>query len=89
MHLNNNKRDCRAKNLKWGTQAENMLSAWLDGCFKLPKKIKFYEDVNYLRSQGYTPKEISHILSLHISSVNRILRGKGLTKYYKKFKSHE
>lgn len=87
MHLNNNKRDCRVKNLKWGTQADNMLAAWLDGCFKLPKKIKFYEDVNYPHSQGYSPREIASILPLHISSVKRILRKVGLTKYYKRFKN--
>lgn len=31
MHINNIKTDNRVENLKWGTQAENVLSAWEDG----------------------------------------------------------
>lgn len=89
MHLNNNKRDCRAKNLKWGTQHENMLSAWIDGCFKLPKKIAFYEDVHILANQGLSPREIAKTLPIHLSSVKRILKGVGLIKHIKDFKSYE
>ena len=86
MHLNNNKRDCRVKNLKWGTDLENTLQAWFDGCFKKPNKIIYYNDVHHLYNQGLSPKEIANILPIHISSVKRILKGKGLIKYKDKFK---
>ena len=86
MHLNNNKRDCRVKNPKWGTDLENTLQAWFDGCFKKPNKIIYYNDVHHLYNQGLSPKEIANILPIHISSVKRILKGKGLIKYKDKFK---
>lgn len=86
MHLNNNKRDCRLKNLRWGTEMDNMLSAWFDGCFPTPNKIIYYNDVHHLYNQGLSVNEISRILPIHKSSVHRILKGKGLIKYKDRFK---
>lgn len=85
MHLNNNKRDCRVSNLKWGTSLENTLQAWFDGCFPTPNKIIYYEDVHNFHNQGLTDKEIAERLPIHISSVKRILKGKGLIRYKDKF----
>lgn len=88
MHLNNNKRDCRVSNLKWGTELENSLQAWFDGCYKTPNKIVYYWDVHNLWNQGLSVREISRLLPIHVSSVRRILKGKGLIKYIDKFKGY-
>lgn len=89
MHLNNNKQDCRAKNLKWGTNLENTLQAWFDGCLPTPNKIIYFNDVHHLHNQGLSNLEIANILPIHVSSVKRILNGKGLIKYKDKFKNYE
>lgn len=89
MHLNNNKQDCRAKNLKWGTNLENTLQAWFDGCLPTPHKIIYFNDVHHLHNQGLSNLEIANILPIHVSSVKRILNGKGLIKYKDKFKNYE
>lgn len=86
MHLNNNKRDCRVKNLKWGTELDNILQAWFDGCFKKPNKLIYYNDVHNLYNQGLSIREIAQRLPIHISSVKRILDGKGLIRFKDKFK---
>ena len=87
--LNNNKQDCRAKNLKWGTNLENTLQAWFDGCLPTPNKIIYFNDVHHLHNQGLSNLEIANILPIHVSSVKRILNGKGLIKYKDKFKNYE
>nr|UVX92462.1 MAG: zinc-binding loop region of homing endonuclease [Bacteriophage sp.] len=89
MHLNNNKQDCRVKNLKWGTDLENTLQAWFDGCLPTPNKIIYFNDVHHLHNQGLSNLEIANILPIHVSSVKRILNGKGLIKYKDKFKNYE
>lgn len=81
MHLNNNKRDCRSCNLKWGTILDNTLQAWFDGNFKTPKKLIYYTDVHNLASQGLSVREIASKLPIHVSSVRRILKGNGLIKF--------
>lgn len=81
MHLNNNKRDCRVRNLKWGTCSDNMLQAWFDGQFKLPNKLVYYTDVHNLAAAGLSPRKIAEKLPIHISSVRRILKGKGLIRF--------
>lgn len=85
MHPNNNKRDCRVKNLKGGTELDNTLQAWFDGCLPTPNKIIYYNDVHNLYNQGLSVREIANILPIHISSVRRILKGNGLIKYKDKF----
>lgn len=85
MHLNNNKRDCRVKNLRWGTVLENTLQAWFDGCLPIPNKLIYYSDVHILYNHGFSVREIANTLPIHISSVRRILKGKGLIKYKDKF----
>lgn len=87
--VNNNKQDCRAKNLKWGTNLENTLQAWFDGCLPTPNKIIYFNDVHHLHNQGLSNLEIANILPIHVSSVKRILNGKGLIKYKDKFKNYE
>lgn len=77
--------DCRVKNLKWGTELDNTLQAWFDGCLPTPNKIIYYNDVHNLYNQGLSVREIANILPIHISSVRRILKGKGLIKYKDKF----
>lgn len=62
MHLNNNKQDCRAKNLKCGTNLENTLQAWFDGCLPTPNKIIYFNDVHHLHNQGLSNLEIANIL---------------------------
>ena len=89
MHLNNNKQDCRAKNLKLGTNLENTLQAWFDGCLPTPNKIIYFNDVHHLHNQGLSNLEIANILPIHVSSVKRILNGNGLIKYKDKFKNYE
>lgn len=89
MHLNNNKQDCRAKNLKLGTNLENTLQAWFDGCLPTPNKIIYFNDVHHLHNQGLSNLEIANILPIHVSSVKRILNGKGLIKYKDEFKNYE
>lgn len=89
MHLNNNKRDCRVHNLKWGTELENMLQAWFDGCFKVPNKIVYYRDVHNLYNQGLSIKEIANIVPIHISSIRRILKNDGLIRHISKFKGYD
>lgn len=84
-----NKQDCRAKNLKWGTNLENTLQAWFDGCLPTPNKIIYFNDVHHLHNQGLSNLEIANILPIHVSSVKRILNGKGLIKYKDKFKNYE
>lgn len=87
MHLDNNKQNCRVSNLKWGTILDNTLQAWFDGCFtKTPKNVLYYQDVHHLFNSGYSIYEISKILPIHISSVKRILKGKGsLLRFRSKF----
>lgn len=48
-------------------------------------KIIYYNDVHNLYNQGLSVREIANILPIHISSVRRILKGKGLIKYKDKF----
>ena len=79
----------RAKNLKWGTNLENTLQAWFDGCLPTPNKIIYFNDVHHLHNQGLSNLEIANILPIHVSSVKRILNGKGLIKYKYKFKNYE
>lgn len=50
-----------------------------------PNKIIYYNDVHNLYNQGLSVREIANILPIHISSVRRILKGKGLIKYKDKF----
>lgn len=40
-------------------------------------------------SNLYSAIEIANILPIHVSSVKRILNGKGLIKYKDKFKNYE
>lgn len=63
----------------------NTLQAWFDGCLPTPNKIIYYNDVHNLYNQGLSVREIANILPIHISSVRRILKGKGLIKYKDKF----
>lgn len=70
---------------KWGTELDNTLQAWFDGCLPTPNKIIYYNDVHNLYNQGLSVREIANILPIHISSVRRILKGKGLIKYKDKF----
>lgn len=81
MHLDNNKRDCRVNNLKWGTHLENILQAWFDGQFNTPNKLLYYDRVNLLHQKGLSPKQIASKLPIHVSSVRRILKGKGLIRF--------
>lgn len=46
-------------------------------------------DVHHLHNQGLSNLEIANILPIHVSSVKRILNGKGLIKYKDKFKNYE
>lgn len=48
---------------------------------------KYYvsKNVHNLYNQGLSVREIANILPIHISSVRRILKGKGLIKYKDKF----
>lgn len=75
--------------LKWGTNLENTLQAWFDGCLPTPNKIIYFNDVHHLHNQGLSNLEIANILPIHVSSVKRILNGKGLIKYKDKFKNYE
>lgn len=75
--------------LKWGTNLENTLHAWFDGCLPTPNKIIYFNDVHHLHNQGLSNLEIANILPIHVSSVKRILNGKGLIKYKDKFKNYE
>ena len=67
------------------TELDNTLQAWFDGCLPTPNKIIYYNDVHNLYNQGLSVREIANILPIHISSVRRILKGKGLIKYKDKF----
>lgn len=62
--------------LKWGTDLENTLQAWFDGCLPTPNKIIYFNDVHHLHNQGLSNLEIANILPIHVSSVKRILNGK-------------
>ena len=75
--------------LKCGTDLENTLQAWFDGCLPTPNKIIYFNDVHHLHNQGLSNLEIANILPIHVSSVKRILNGKGLIKYKDKFKNYE
>lgn len=44
---------------------------------------------NLYSDQGLSNLEIANILPIHVSSVKRILNGKGLIKYKDKFKNYE
>nr|UVX57084.1 MAG: zinc-binding loop region of homing endonuclease [Bacteriophage sp.] len=68
---------------------ENTLQAWFDGCLPTPNKIIYFNDVHHLHNQGLSNLEIANILPIHVSSVKRILNGKGLIKYKDKFKNYE
>lgn len=54
-----------------------------------PNKIIYFNDVHHLHNQGLSNLEIANILPIHVSSVKRILNGKGLIKYKDKFKNYE
>jgi hypothetical protein len=71
------------------TVLENTLQAWFDGCLPTPNKIIYFNDVHHLHNQGLSNLEIANILPIHVSSVKRILNGKGLIKYKDKFKNYE
>lgn len=43
-----------------------------------PNKIIYFNDVHHLHNQGLSNLEIANILPIHVSSVKRILNGKGL-----------
>lgn len=58
-----------------------------DGYLKC--KIIYFNDVHHLHNQGLSNLEIGNILPIHVSSVKRILNGKGLIKYKDKFKNYE
>lgn len=60
-----------------------------DGCLPTPNKIIYFNDVHHLHNQGLSNLEIANILPIHVSSVKRILNGKGLIKYKDKFKNYE
>lgn len=49
----------------------------------------YFNDVHHLHNQGLSNLEIANILPIHVSSVKRILNGKGLIKYKDKFKNYE
>lgn len=67
----------------------NPVQAWFDGCLPTPNKIIYFNDVHHLHNQGLSNLEIANILPIHVSSVKRILNGKGLIKYKDKFKNYE
>lgn len=75
--------------LKCEINLENTLQAWFDGCLPTPNKIIYFNDVHHLHNQGLSNLEIANILPIHVSSVKRILNGKGLIKYKYKFKNYE
>lgn len=58
-------------------------------CLPTPHKIIYFNDVHHLHNQGLSNLEIANILPIHVSSVKRILNGKGLIKYKDKFKNYE
>ena len=58
-------------------------------CLPTPNKIIYFNDVHHLHNQGLSNLEIANILPIHVSSVKRILNGKGLIKYKDKFKNYE
>lgn len=50
---------------------------------------KKFSNLYSLHNQGLSNLEIANILPIHVSSVKRILNGKGLIKYKDKFKNYE
>lgn len=59
-----------------------------DGYLKCKINMKSWL-LHHLHNQGLSNLEIANILPIHVSSVKRILNGKGLIKYKDKFKNYE
>lgn len=84
MHLNDIKTDNRACNLKWGTNVENMRSAWANGLVKLPfawqrTNSKYgadiYRNIFTLYNTGlYNPHQIAEMCSYPTYCIYNILR---------------
>lgn len=90
LHLNDIKTDNRAINLKWGTNVENMKSAWANGLIWLPfawerKSSKHSKDTyinifNFYNTGKYNPNQIAVMCNYPAHSIYNIL------KTYRKYK---
>ena len=74
LHLDNNPKNNRVDNLKWGTQKENMQQMVRDGRQRKSELIKFLPRVAMLVDQGYKASEISQILNISRTSTGRLIK---------------
>lgn len=72
MHKNNLKTDYDVENLKWGTQSENITSAYTDGLFKTTPNIEKIKEACECLSEKTSMQKTAEITGLPYTTVCKI-----------------